>query len=68
MAAIIKAAPAAASESGGQKGNKTSKIRGQPPGCQGQMTCSGSEPNVGHVPCSPVSSDKNRDHRRRRVK
>lgn len=34
MVAIIKAGLTAASESGGQKGNKTSEIRGQPPGAK----------------------------------
>lgn len=32
--AIIKVGLTAASESGGQKGNKTSEIRGQPPGAK----------------------------------
>lgn len=34
MGAIIKAGLTAASESGGQKGNKTSEIRGQVPGAK----------------------------------
>lgn len=34
VVAIIKAGLTAASESGGQKGNKTSEIRGQPPGAK----------------------------------